>query len=247
MRNGGGWSTRELAEIAGTTLKAVRHYHRIGLLEEPERAVNGYKQYQTRHLVRLLRIRRLADLGVPLADIAAVESSVEGAEQTFRALDAELAASIERQQRIREELAGILRQPDRTDLPPGFGHLAGDLSEAERAFLLVCSRVLDPQVLDTLRETYTSTPTAAGKDLDALTEDASEETRQNLAERLAPDIDRDRQKHPRLRELAEQGAAGRGPRNWLVFLRAVVELYNPAQIDVLQRVNVILDRDEPGG
>ena len=29
------WSTRELAELAGTTVKAVRHYHEIGLLDEP--------------------------------------------------------------------------------------------------------------------------------------------------------------------------------------------------------------------
>ncbi|RAO29966.1 hypothetical protein PSN13_05165 [Micromonospora saelicesensis] len=242
MRNKGGWSTRELAEIAGTTLRTVRHYHRIGLLEEPGRAANGYKQYRIRHLIRLLRIRRLVDLGVPLADIAAMDNSAEGAERTFRALDAELAASIERQQRIREELAGILRHPDRVDLPPDFGHLAGDLSEGERAFLLVCSRVFEPSVLDTLRKTHTVAPTAAEKDLGALTEDASEGTRQRLAERLAPEIDRNRQKYPRLRELAEQGAAGQEPRNWSVFLHAVVELYEPAQIDVLQRANVILDR-----
>ena len=49
-----GWSTRELAELAGTTIKAVRHYHEHGLLEEPRRAVNGYKQYGAGHLVRLL-------------------------------------------------------------------------------------------------------------------------------------------------------------------------------------------------
>jgi hypothetical protein len=29
------WSTRELAELAGTTLRAVRHYHEVGLLAEP--------------------------------------------------------------------------------------------------------------------------------------------------------------------------------------------------------------------
>ncbi|MET8121119.1 MerR family transcriptional regulator [Micromonospora sp. NPDC005189] len=242
----GGWSTRELAEIAGTTLKTVRHYHSIGLLEEPERATNGYKQYQSRHLIQLLRIRRLADLGVSLADIAAMQGSVEGAEQVFRALDAELAASIERQQRIREELVDILRQPERVDLPPGFGHLAGDLSEGEQAFLLVCSRVIDPQMLDTLRKTSTAAATTAEEDLYALTEDASEETRQELTERLAPDVYRRLQKHPRLWELAEQGAAGSGPDNWLVFLQAVAELYNPAQIDVLQRVNVILNRAQAG-
>uniref|UniRef100_UPI0037167E9A MerR family transcriptional regulator n=2 Tax=Bacillati TaxID=1783272 RepID=UPI0037167E9A len=51
------WSTRELAELAGTSLRAVRHYHEVGLLEEPERRANGYKQYGVAHLVRALRIR----------------------------------------------------------------------------------------------------------------------------------------------------------------------------------------------
>ncbi len=50
------WSTRQLAALAGTTLRAVRHYHEVGLLDEPERASNGYKQYRTEHLLRLLRI-----------------------------------------------------------------------------------------------------------------------------------------------------------------------------------------------
>ena len=31
------WSTRQLAELAGTSLRAVRHYHDVGLLPEPER------------------------------------------------------------------------------------------------------------------------------------------------------------------------------------------------------------------
>lgn len=64
------WSTRQLAELAGTTVKAVRHYHKIGLLEEPHRTSNGYKQYDVRHLLSLLRITRLTDLDMPLAQIA---------------------------------------------------------------------------------------------------------------------------------------------------------------------------------
>jgi hypothetical protein len=72
------WSTRELAEPAGTTLKTVRHYHRIGLLEEPERAANGYKRYRVKHLVRLLRIRRPADLGDGRAPGPALDTPAAG-------------------------------------------------------------------------------------------------------------------------------------------------------------------------
>ncbi|MBB4789625.1 MerR family transcriptional regulator [Streptomyces nodosus] len=46
-----GWSTREVAQLAGTTLRAVRHYHEVGLLDLPERQPNGYKKYRTEHLV----------------------------------------------------------------------------------------------------------------------------------------------------------------------------------------------------
>ena len=53
------WSTREIAELAGTSLRAVRHHHEVGLLDEPERRANGYKQYGVAHLVRLVRIKRV--------------------------------------------------------------------------------------------------------------------------------------------------------------------------------------------
>src|SRR5690606_8663333 len=53
------WSTRELAELAQTTVNTIRHYHHLGLLAEPARKDNGYKQYGVKHLARLLRIRRL--------------------------------------------------------------------------------------------------------------------------------------------------------------------------------------------
>jgi DNA-binding transcriptional MerR regulator len=38
------WSTSRLAQLAGTTTATVRHYHRVGVLEQPERLSNGYKQ-----------------------------------------------------------------------------------------------------------------------------------------------------------------------------------------------------------
>lgn len=93
------WSTREIAELAGTSLRAVRHYHQVGLLAEPERRSNGYKQYGVEHLVRLLRIKRLADLGFSLPQIADTLDEGDHPEQALRTLDAELAATIERLQR----------------------------------------------------------------------------------------------------------------------------------------------------
>jgi DNA-binding transcriptional MerR regulator len=235
------WSTRELAELAGTTLKTVRYYHRIGLLEEPERAANGYKRYRVEHLIRLLRIRRLVDLGVPPSDIAAMEESDENAEQTLRALDAELKASIERQQRMREELALILRRRSLVDLPPGFddGNVA-DLSDVERSLLMVYSRVLDATAMSTLRELHSTPRPAVQAEFDALPPDADEATRQRLAEDYAPVARRQFEDHPSLKDVATSEALSRP-----VVLHGLVELYNPAQIDVLQRLNTLLELTPP--
>jgi hypothetical protein len=35
----------QLAAYAGVTVRAVRHYHQIGLLPEPERDASGYRRY----------------------------------------------------------------------------------------------------------------------------------------------------------------------------------------------------------
>lgn len=61
----------ELAELATTTPRAIRHYHHLGLLPEPERDESGYRRYGPQHLIRLVRIRRLRGVGMPLEQVAA--------------------------------------------------------------------------------------------------------------------------------------------------------------------------------
>lgn len=115
------WSTRELAELAGTTVNAVRHYHRVGLLDEPERASNGYKQYEVRHLARLMLIRRLRELGVPLNKIAQASAAGSASAAALSAIDTELERSIERLQRAREEIGAIVRGSTVGDPPDDVG------------------------------------------------------------------------------------------------------------------------------
>src|SRR5918997_6913838 len=148
------WSTREIAELAGTSLRAVRHYHEVGLLEEPARRANGYKQYGVSHLVRLLRIKRLVDLGFSLSQIAAMGGDDHHPAEALRALDAELGATIERLQRARMELGLILRHHAPADLPADLARAAAaaPLSEADRSMVLVMSRVLGPRHRDASAE-----------------------------------------------------------------------------------------------
>ena len=62
----------QLAGYAGVTIKAVRHYHQRGLLEEPPRDASGYRRYSAQHAIDLVKIKTLAGAGVPLARIKEV-------------------------------------------------------------------------------------------------------------------------------------------------------------------------------
>src|SRR3954454_25193745 len=62
----------QLAATAEVTVRTVRHYHHVGVLPEPERDASGYRRYSAQAAVDLIRIRTLADAGIPLARIDAV-------------------------------------------------------------------------------------------------------------------------------------------------------------------------------
>jgi len=59
---------QEFAALAGVTVKALRHYERIGLLK-PYRTSSGYRTYTYTDLVRLEQIVALKFLGFPLQQI----------------------------------------------------------------------------------------------------------------------------------------------------------------------------------
>ncbi|MEU0491673.1 MerR family transcriptional regulator [Nocardiopsis sp. NPDC006139] len=222
------WSTRQIAELAGTTVKAVRHYHEIGLLDVPERTANGYKQYGVPHLVRLVRIRRLSDLGIPLSEIAAVEDEPE---EAIRALDADLEARIDRLVRVREELAVILRHRASVYAPPGFASVYGDLSERQRSLLAVYSTVFSERYLAEFRELI-GDPEEAEREFEELPADADDAVVADLAERLLPAALRARAEGP-----DPVADSPRGPRRAAqAMAEAAVELYNPAQLRVLERL-----------
>ena len=239
------WSTREVADLAGTSLRAVRHYHEVGLLAEPERRANGYKQYGVAHLVRLLRIRRLTDLGFSLPQIAALGEEDDHPEEALRTLDAELAATIERLQRVRAELGHILRHGTPTDLPPELAPAVAEakMSDADRSIVVVMNRVLGPRRLQAYTDMLQDLPTdPTDREFDDLCGDADEETRQDLAERMAPYIRRIHATHPGLK--APHSDAPRGARFVAESIEAAMqELYNPAQLDVIQRTNALLARE----
>ena len=60
---------QELAQLSGVPAKTIRYYESIGLLPEPERADNNYRQYTPEAAERLRFIVSARSLGFTLADI----------------------------------------------------------------------------------------------------------------------------------------------------------------------------------
>ncbi|MEU0754711.1 MerR family transcriptional regulator [Streptomyces albogriseolus] len=96
----------ELAAAVGVTTRAVRHYHHLGLLPEPERLGNGYRDYTLRHAVVLARIRRLTELGLGLAEVRDVLADDAGKDlaEVLAELDEDLARQ---EEAIRERRARL--------------------------------------------------------------------------------------------------------------------------------------------
>jgi DNA-binding transcriptional MerR regulator len=98
----------QLAAYAGVTVRAVRHYHHIGLLPEPERDASGYRRYGAMAVVSLIKIRTLANAGVPLAQIAQLlEADPAAFAEAVRRIDDQLRDEVERLETSRKQIAQL--------------------------------------------------------------------------------------------------------------------------------------------
>ncbi|MFE5774494.1 MerR family transcriptional regulator [Brachybacterium sp. NPDC056505] len=254
------WSTRQLADLAGTTVNTVRHYHQIGLLPEPERRSNGYKQYTVPHLVRLLRIRRLVDLGVPLARIDSIDDLAQGDDATsgdgdgadggessvsttLRELDEELRSRIAQLEEARTQIAALLAGGAPAHTPPGFESVSAGMSEADRSLIQIYAELYRPEALADVRSMVEASDETSRR-FDELPSDADEASRQRLAEDLLPRLQAQVEAHPWLRDPAPQYQKSRSEtRNAL--RDALHEIYNDAQLDVIARVERLAEHQTP--
>jgi DNA-binding transcriptional MerR regulator len=98
----------QLADYAGVTIKAVRHYHKRGLLDEPPRDASGYRRYTARHAIHLVKIKTLAEAGVPLARIKELlAANPDAFAAAIAEIDRKLQERLEELQRTRERIARL--------------------------------------------------------------------------------------------------------------------------------------------
>nr|WP_314142178.1 MerR family transcriptional regulator [uncultured Rhodococcus sp.] len=99
------------AAFVGTTPRALRHYHQIGLLPEPERGSDDRRRYGYDEMVRLLWIRRMADAGIALDDIrdAFAEAASTADSDVARILDRLEGSLVARQAELEQQRIAVQR------------------------------------------------------------------------------------------------------------------------------------------
>ena len=141
---------KDLASLAGTTVRTIRYYHQLGLLAVPDEGTT-WRSYGFAHLTRLMRIRWLVESGVPLAEVPHMLRSpgsadergmvIEDLDAVLSSIDAKLAALTFQRSRVSVLLERVSTQGRLSPLP----------ATLERLYAVMLQRPLPPAVVEAMR------------------------------------------------------------------------------------------------
>ncbi len=98
------WSIQQIARLAGTTSRTLRHYGELGLVPPSRVGSNGYRYYNGAALVRLQRVLLLRELGLGLTQIGEVLSRER---DEAAALTSHLGLLREQQLQLARQIAAV--------------------------------------------------------------------------------------------------------------------------------------------
>jgi DNA-binding transcriptional MerR regulator len=98
------WSIQDIARLAGTTSRTLRHYGDVGLLAPSRIGSNGYRYYDEAALARLQRILLLRELGLGIPAIAEV---LEGQRDDAQALLSHLHWLEQEKERLDRQIVSV--------------------------------------------------------------------------------------------------------------------------------------------
>ena len=122
------WSIQDIARLAGTTSRTLRHYDDVGLVKPSRIGGNGYRYYDADALVRLQRVLLLRELGL---GIPAIGEVMAGQRDDSLALRTHLEWLAQEKERIGRQIASVERtiteleggeQPMAENMFDGFDH-----------------------------------------------------------------------------------------------------------------------------
>ena len=102
----------ELAQVTGTTPRALRHYEQTGLITS-RRAHNGYRIYDEGVVVRVRNIRDLLSAGLTLEDVRAFLPCLDGDVVAASPSDKGIQVALDRLAVLDERIAAQTEARDR--------------------------------------------------------------------------------------------------------------------------------------
>ncbi len=112
----------DLSRKAAVSTKTIRYYEDIGLLPEPERSQNGYREYDNDAIARLRFIRDAQASGLTLTEIGSIVDLRDQGETTCdHVVDLlerhlkDLETHISDLQRTRDQLSAMTRRAEKLD------------------------------------------------------------------------------------------------------------------------------------
>lgn len=142
------YTIRQLADLAGVTPRALRHYDTIGLLRPTSVGDNGYRYYDEVAALRLQQILFFRELGLALGDIRAVLDAPEF--EAAAALEhhrAALAARADRLQHLIHTIDRTLRHLQGEIEMPTQDLFAGFDEETQARYEKEAAEMYDPRTV----------------------------------------------------------------------------------------------------
>ena len=93
-----------------------------------------------------------------MAQVAELGTAAHGHPSVFQEIDAELEATVERIQSVRQELAVLSRPGATPDVPIAFHEVAQPLRDNDRALLTIYSQLFSEESMDALRQLLATNP-----------------------------------------------------------------------------------------
>lgn len=111
MKNGRDFTVRQVAALAGVSVRALHHYDALGLLAPARRSGAGYRLYGEKELLRLQQILFYREMAMPLGKIAAMLDAADfDISQALREHRAALKKRILHTQRLLRTIDTTLRR-----------------------------------------------------------------------------------------------------------------------------------------
>jgi DNA-binding transcriptional MerR regulator len=216
------YQVKEVAEMAGVSVRTLHHYDELGLLSPRGRTEAGYRLYAEQDLLRLQQILLGRELGLPLEEIRrSLDDPAFDRRATLRRQRAEL-------EKRAQHTADMLRAVDRALL-----HLEGEGMDLEKIF-----DGFDPARYETETEERWGASEAFAESKRRTARYTHEDWQRMKAEQAAIYAD--------LAQLLAAGAAGAAPEVRAVAERhrlSIERWFYPCSLEMHQRLATLYEQD----